>query len=67
LITSFKIQQVPKTALEVRRLGTGSTLASWDVTGDMLSEHDRRFAAAQAYIQQSDPAMERRVAESLRQ
>lgn len=61
-----KIQQVPKTALEVRRLGTGSTLASWDVTGDMLTEHDRRFAAALDYIHQSDPAMERRVAESLR-
>ena len=61
-----KIQQVPKTALEVRRLGTGSTLTAWDVTGDMLTEHDRRFAAALDYIQQSDPASERRVAESLR-
>lgn len=61
-----KIQQLPKTALEVRCLGNGSTLSAWEVTGDMLTEHDRRFAAALDYIQQSDRSMERRVAESLR-
>jgi len=61
-----KIQQMPKASIEVRRHGAGSTLAAWDVTGDMVTEHDRRFASAMDYIQQSNPAMERRVAESLR-
>lgn len=61
-----KCQQVPKAALEVRRSGTGSTLATWNVDAAMVTEHDRRYAAAVAYLQQADPTMERRVAESLR-
>ena len=32
----------------------------------MVTEHDRRHAAAQAYFQQADPTMERRVAQSPR-
>jgi wobble nucleotide-excising tRNase len=61
-----KCQQLPKTAMEVRRSGAGSTLAAWDVNGAMVTEHDRRYAAAIDYLQQADPAEERRVAESLR-
>ena len=61
-----KCQQLPKTALEVRRSATGSTLTAWDVNAAMVNEHDRRYAAAAAYIQQADPTMQRRVAESLR-
>lgn len=61
-----KCQQVQKTAVEVRRAGTGSTLATWDVTANMVTEHDRRYADALAYLDNADPAMERRVAESLR-
>ena len=61
-----KCQQLPRTALEVRRMGNGSTLASWDVNAAMISEHDRRYAAAVAYLEQADPATERRVAELLR-
>jgi|SRR5665213_2888022 len=61
-----KCQQLPKAALEARRAGTGSTLTSWDVTGAMVTEHDRRYATAVAYLQQADPTTERRVAESLR-
>jgi wobble nucleotide-excising tRNase len=61
-----KCQQIPKTALEVRRMGTGSTLANWDVTAAMVTEHDRRHAAALVYLQHADPTTERRVAESLR-
>jgi hypothetical protein len=61
-----KCQQLPKTALEVRRSGTVSTLAAWDVNAAMVTEHDRRYAAAAAYLQHADPAMERRGAESLR-
>lgn len=61
-----KIQQLPKTAIEVRRSGAGSTLAAWDVNAAMVTEHDRRYAAAVAYLEHADPATERRVAEALR-
>jgi wobble nucleotide-excising tRNase len=61
-----KCQQIVKTALEVRRDGTGSTLAAWDVSAAMITEHDRRYLTAAAYLHQADPANERRVAESLR-
>lgn len=61
-----KCQQLPKAALEVRRAGTGSTIAAWDVNAAMVTEHDRRYAAAVAYIENADPATERRVAECLR-
>ncbi len=61
-----KIQQLPKTAIEVRRSGTGSTLAAWDVNAAMVTEHDRRYAAAVTYLEHADPANERRVAEALR-
>lgn len=61
-----KCHQLPKTALEVRRSGPGSTLAAWDVNAAMLTLHDQRYAAAEAYLRQSDPAVERRVTESLR-
>lgn len=61
-----KCQQLPKAALEVRRAGAGSTLTAWDVSSAKLTEHDRRYALASKYLQQSDPTTERRVAESLR-
>jgi wobble nucleotide-excising tRNase len=61
-----KCQQMQKTALEVRRSGSGSTLARWDVSAAMVTEHDRRYTDAAAYLNQADPATERRVAESLR-
>lgn len=32
----------------------------------MLDEHDRRYALAEAYLRQADPAVERRIAEALR-
>ena len=61
-----KCQQLPKAALEVRRAAAGSTLAAWDVNAAMITEHDRRYADVVAYLNQADPAMERRVAEALR-
>lgn len=61
-----KCQQLPRAAIEVRRLQDGSTLASWNVNAAMITEHDRRHALAQAYLQRADPATERQVAESLR-
>jgi wobble nucleotide-excising tRNase len=59
-------QQVTKAALEVRRSGTGSTLSAWDVNAAMVSDYDRRYAAAMAYLERADPAIERSIAESLR-
>jgi wobble nucleotide-excising tRNase len=61
-----RIQQLSKTAIEVRRSGDGSTLAPWNVNAAMVTEHDRRYAAAAAYLQHADPDVERRVAEALR-
>ena len=59
-------RQVQKAALELRRDGGGSTIAAWNVNGDLINEHDRRFSRTVAYIAQADPAIERSVAEGLR-
>ncbi len=61
-----KCQQIQKTALEVRRLQDGSTLAAWDVNAAMKTEHDKRYQAAVDYIKQADPDAARPVAASLR-
>jgi wobble nucleotide-excising tRNase len=53
-------------AILIRRDGTGSTLAAWDVNQDCITEHDRRHALVAGYIQAADPATERRVAAALR-
>jgi wobble nucleotide-excising tRNase len=59
-------RQMQKAAIELRRDGGGSTLAAWNVNGDLINEHDRRFSRTVAYIAQADPAIERAVAEGLR-
>ena len=62
-----KCKQMQKAALEVRRAGSGSTFAVWDISDAMVTEHDRRHIAALGYLgQQADPGAARRVAESLR-
>ena len=61
-----KCQQLPKTALEVRRAGQSSTLRAWDVHSAMVTVHDTRFASAVEYLENPDPVGERAVAESLR-
>lgn len=61
-----KCKQVQKAAVEVRRSEAASTLAKWDVTANMVTEHDRRHADALAYLKNADPDKQRRVAESLR-
>lgn len=53
-------------AILIRRDSVGSTLALWDVNQDCITEHDRRHAIVQAYLQGADPATERRVAGALR-
>ncbi|MER8631551.1 AAA family ATPase [Mesorhizobium opportunistum] len=59
-------RQMLKAAIELRRDGGGSTIVVWDVNGDMINEHDRRFSRTVAYIAQADPTTERAVAEGLR-
>lgn len=53
-------------ALQIRRDAIGSTLTVWDVNQDCITEHDRRYALVQGYLQAADPAAERRVAAGLR-
>jgi wobble nucleotide-excising tRNase len=55
-----------RTAMRIARAAVGSTLERWDVDHDSITEHDRRFARATAYVQQADPAQERVVAADLR-
>lgn len=55
-----------RTALMLRRDGTGSTIAVWDVRADMITEHDRRHERVRGYLQAGDPAIERQVAADLR-
>jgi len=61
-----KCVALPRTAVQVVRAQQSSTLVAWDVTGDMVTLHDKRHADASAYLQAADPAVERRIAESLR-
>ncbi|MDI2054405.1 AAA family ATPase [Bradyrhizobium sp. Mp19] len=53
-------------AILIRRDAVGSTLATWDVNQDCITEHDRRHALVAAYLEAADPATERRVAAALR-
>lgn len=55
-----------RTAMRIARAAIGSALERWDVDHDSITEHDRRFARATAYVQQADPAQERTVAADLR-
>lgn len=57
---------IARQALLIRRDVVGSTLAAWDVNQDCITEHDRRYALIQGYLQAADPATERRVAAALR-
>jgi wobble nucleotide-excising tRNase len=61
-----KCNALPRAAMQVVRAQQSSTLVVWDVTGDMVTLHDKRHADALAYLQAADPAVERRIAESLR-
>jgi wobble nucleotide-excising tRNase len=54
-----------RSALSIVRSAQGSTLQSWDVTADTITEHDRRHAAMRTYIA-TNAGNARSVAESLR-
>lgn len=51
--------------VQVRRVRNASTLAPWDVTSDMVTEHDKRHALIRAYMD-GKPSDERAVAGALR-
>ena len=55
-----------RTALRLVRDGDGSTLGTWDVNQDLITEHDRRHATVRAYIQGQQGSDERAVATALR-
>ncbi len=53
------------TAIQVTRDGAGSTLSSWDVNQDCITEHDRRHARLREYAVRSN-GNDREVAKSIR-
>ena len=53
-------------ALRIDRDTTGSTLATWDVNQDCITEHDRRHNLVREYMRTGSPANERAVAQALR-
>lgn len=55
-----------RSSIRLARTATGSTLASWDVRQDCITEHDRRHELVTGYLQAADPTVERQVAAALR-
>ena len=58
-------KSVAREALEIGRSGFGSTLRSWPVHHDLITEHDKRHALLRSYLNSSVPDT-RRVAEAIR-
>lgn len=54
-----------RAAIEFARDGDGSTIRAWDVSRDMITEHDRRHALLRDYLQAATPN-NREVAQALR-
>jgi wobble nucleotide-excising tRNase len=52
--------------MRIGRDGAGSTLATWDVRQDCITEHDRHHELVAQYLRASNPATERSVAAALR-
>lgn len=55
-----------RAALHIIRSGQSSTIDAWDVTQDCITEHDKRHALIQQYLNQSDQSKAREVATALR-
>lgn len=56
-----------RTALHMIRSGqSSSTIDTWDVTQDCVTEHDKRHALIQQYINQPDQSKAREIATALR-
>ena len=54
------------TALHIIRSCQSSIIRDWDVTQDCITEHDKRHALIQQYLNQSDPNKQQEVATALR-
>jgi wobble nucleotide-excising tRNase len=57
---------VTRSAMRIGRDGAGSTLDTWDVRQDCITEHDRHHELVVQYLRASNPATERAVAVALR-
>ena len=55
-----------RSAMRISRAGQTSTLESWDVNQDCITEHDRRYSLLSQYIQNAFGISEREVAAALR-
>ena len=55
-----------RSAIMIRREGQGSTLSTWDVRQDCITEHDKRHAMVANYVASGNPVHEREVAIALR-
>ena len=55
-----------RSAFRISRAAVGSELTEWDVRHDSITEHDKRHELVSRYLQASDPAIERSVAQALR-
>ena len=55
-----------RSAIRISRTAVGSELAEWDVRNDSITEHDKRHERITRYLQVSDPAAERTIAQDLR-
>lgn len=59
-------RDLPRASMRINRFANASRMSAWDVTGDCVSEHDRRFARVLDYLLAADPLQERQVAADLR-
>ena len=55
-----------RSALKIVRSNPGSSFASWDVTQDCITEHDRRHTLVRDYLVNAHGPDERAVAAALR-
>lgn len=55
-----------RSAIHIIRSGQSSSIDVWDVNQDCITEHDKRHALIQGYLNQANPAKAREVATALR-
>jgi wobble nucleotide-excising tRNase len=58
--------QTSRAAIRVARVGSGSTLVSWDVSADSETEHDRRHALLKGFMNGSATSDQREAAIAIR-
>jgi wobble nucleotide-excising tRNase len=58
--------KVARSAIKITRDQDGSTITTWDINQDCITEHDRRHATVADYVRTNNAADERSVAAALR-